>query len=179
MTAHTQTPVRPALRTDELVLADGTRLRLRDIDSRDRDGFAAFFARLSPASRLSRFLSPKRELTPRELEYFTDIDQFHHAAIAAIDESDCSIVAISRYVAQPNGPSGRAELAVEVADGLHAKGIGTELAYRIVRRARTNGFTDLIATTSWENHAARRLLRRLGFKARASRGTIQYELELT
>jgi hypothetical protein len=83
------------------------RLRLRDIDSRDRDGFAAFFYRLSPASRLSRFLSPKRELTPRELDYFTDVDQFHHVAIAAVQESDGSIVAISRYVAHPDGPTGQ------------------------------------------------------------------------
>jgi RimJ/RimL family protein N-acetyltransferase len=178
MTAHTQTPARPALPTDKLVLADGMHLRLRDVDSRDRDGFAAFFYRLSPASRLSRFLSPKRELTPREIDYFTDIDQFHHCAIAAVEERG-SIVAISRYVAHPDDPSGRAELAMEVADELQAKGIGAALAHRTVQRARTNGFNGLTATISWDNQSARRLLERLGFNGRASRGTIEYELQLT
>ena len=179
MTAHTRTPARPGLPTDKLVLADGMRLRLRDIDSRDRDGFAAFFYRLSPASRLSRFLSPKRELTPRELDYFTDVDQFHHVAIAAVQESDGSIVAISRYVAHPDGPTGRAEVAMEVADELQAKGIGAALAHRTVQRARTNGFNGLTATISWDNQSAQRLLQRLRFKGRASQGTIEYELELT
>ena len=50
---------------------------------------------------------------------------------------------------------------------------------RIQDDARTNGFTLLTATTLWENRPARALLRRLGFRARASHGTeIELELEL-
>ena len=78
--------------TDTLVLGDGTRLALRPLGSEDRDGVAALFARLSPESRYRRFLSPKRELTPRELAFLTDIDHIHHEAIAAVDQRDGSIV---------------------------------------------------------------------------------------
>ena len=70
-------------------------------------------------------------------------------------------------------------MAVEVADDVQNMGIGTELAARIVRRARANGFTALSATTLWENRPARALLRRLHFEARGSHGgIIDFELRL-
>ena len=101
---------------DVLTLADGTRLRLRPLGSDDRDGVAALFVRLSPESRYRRFLSPKRELTPRELAYLTDIDHLHHEALAAVDQRDDSIVGVGRYVHIADRP-GVADLAVEVTDG--------------------------------------------------------------
>jgi RimJ/RimL family protein N-acetyltransferase len=161
-----------------LVLADGTHLRFRPIGPDDRDGLAALFARLTPESRRRRFLSPKPELTPRELRYLTDIDHVNHEAIAAIDECDGSIVGVGRY-AQFAHRAGVADVAVAVADELQGMGIGTALARRTVQRARENGFTLLTATTLWENRPARALLRRLGFCARTShRGEIELELKL-
>jgi RimJ/RimL family protein N-acetyltransferase len=162
--------------TDVLVLGDGTRLRLRPLGSEDRDGFAALFARLSPESRYQRFLSPKRELTPRELSDFTDIDQIRHAAFAAIDQRDGSIVGVGRYVHVTDRPK-VADLAVEVTDELQNMGIGTALARHTVQRARDNGFALLTATTLWENRPARALLRRLEFHAYARDGS-EIELEL-
>ncbi len=162
--------------TDVLVLADGTRLRLRPLDPEDRDGFAALFARLSSESRYRRFLSPKRELTPQELSDFTDIDHLGHAAFAAIDQRDSSIVGVSRYVHVADRPK-VAELAVEVTDELQNTGIGTALVKHTVQRARDNGFALLTATTLRENRPARALLRRFEFHAHASDGS-QIELEL-
>jgi RimJ/RimL family protein N-acetyltransferase len=176
--AATSVPASPSEPTDALVVADGTRLRLRPIGSDDRDGLAALFARLSPESRYRRFLSPKPELTPRELSYLTDIDHIHHEAVAAVNHRDGSIVGIGRYVHVADRP-GVAELAVEVADELQNMGIGTALARRTVQRARDNGFALLTATTLWENRPARALLRRVEFRARASQGSeIELELEL-
>jgi RimJ/RimL family protein N-acetyltransferase len=167
-----------AAATEALALTDGTWLRLRRLGSDDRDGLAALFARLSPESRRRRFLSPKPELTARELAYLTDVDRFHHEAIAAVDQRDGSIVGVGRY-ARVADRAGVADLAIEVADELHRMGIGTELARRTMQRARGNGFTLLTATTLRENRPARALLRRLGFRACASNGSeIEYELEL-
>ena len=42
------------------------------------------FARLSARSRRLRFLSPKKELSPAELGYFTDVDYHDHEALAAL-----------------------------------------------------------------------------------------------
>ena len=53
---------------------------------------AALFVRLSPESRYRRFLTPKRELTPRELSYLTDIDHVHHEAFAAIDQREVMLL---------------------------------------------------------------------------------------
>ena len=163
---------------DALVLADDTRLRLRPVGSEDRDGVAALFARLSPESRYRRFLSPKPQLTPRELGYLVDIDRFHHEAVAAVDPRDGSIVGVGRYVRYPDRPS-VAEVALEVADELQNMGIGTALATHIVQHARANGFSLLIAATLRDNRPARALLRRFGFRARASQGSvIELALEL-
>jgi RimJ/RimL family protein N-acetyltransferase len=138
----------------------------------------ALFARLSPTSRYRRFLSPKPELSSRELGYLTDIDHVLHEALAAIDVCDGSIVGVGRYVHVAHRP-GVAEIAVEVADDKQGMGVGTTLVGLAIERARTNGFTVLTATTLWENQPARAILRRLGFTARASHGLeIEHEVPL-
>jgi RimJ/RimL family protein N-acetyltransferase len=157
-----------------LVLANGTTLRIRPLGSDDAAGIAALFARLGPESRRRRFLSPKRELTPRELARLTDVDHIHREAFAAVDQRDGSIVGVGRYARDPDRPAA-ADVAVEVADELQGMGIGTELTRRVILCAGERGFTLLTATTLWENQPARRLLRRLEFRAFASHGT---EIEL-
>ncbi len=164
--------------SDALTLPDGTGLRFRPVGPDDRDALAGFFARLTPESRRRRFLSPKRELTPRELAFLTDIDHVGHEAIAAVDQRDCSIVGVARYVRVPHR-TGVADVAVEVADDLQSMGIGSELARRLTQRAAANGFTVLTATTLWENRPARALLERFRFEACASHGgVIDLELRL-
>jgi GNAT superfamily N-acetyltransferase len=130
----------PANTADAVALANGTQLRLRAVDSDDGERLAALFARLSPQSRYRRFLSPKSELTPRELSYFTDIDHVHHVAIAAIDDRGGSMMGVARYV-RGTGRAGHTEMAFVVADELQGMGIGTTLATRTVERARANGVT--------------------------------------
>ena len=164
--------------TDLLVLTNRTHLRFRPISSDDRDRLARLFARLTPESRYTRFLSPKRQLTPQELVYLTDIDHVTHEAIAAVDQRDGSIVGVGQY-AQFADRVAVADVAFAVADELQGTGIGTLLAMCLVDRARANGFSLLTATTLWENRPARALLRRLRFRARASHiSQIELELEL-
>jgi GNAT superfamily N-acetyltransferase len=159
-----------------LVLASGTRVRLRPVGAHDRDGLAKLFARLGPESRYRRFLFPKRELTPGELASLTDVDHVNDEAIAAVDQLDGSIVGVGQY-ARNRDRVGSASVAVAVEDGLQGMGLGTALARCTVQRARTNGFTLLTAATLWQNRPARALLRRLGFRAYSSEGGV-IELEL-
>jgi RimJ/RimL family protein N-acetyltransferase len=163
---------------DRLVLADGRRLKIRPIEREDRDRYRRLFLRLKPESRYRRFFSPKPELTKRELAYLIDIDHVHHEALAAVDESDGSFVAASRYVQLPDQPH-IAELAIEVADDAQRQGIGRELAIQTLERARVNGFTRATATTLYENSPARALLRALHFRRWSSQGhVIEFGLEL-
>jgi RimJ/RimL family protein N-acetyltransferase len=68
---------------------------------------------------------------------------------------------------------------VFVIDEWHRRGLGTELARAVVQRACANGIGRLEATTLFENHAARALLKRLGFRARGSAdGAIELALDL-
>src|SRR5690242_8274666 len=157
-----------------LLLGDGTEIRIRSLMPRDRAGVAALFSRLSSESRYRRFLAPKRELSERELVFFTDVDHVMHEALAAIDQRDGSLVGVARYVQYIDTPR-VAAVAFEVADERQRLGIGTALLQRLLSRARHNGLDRLSATTRWENLPARALLRRFGFRARFSAGG---ELEL-
>jgi len=151
---------------------------LRSIGPADADRLVSHYARLSFESRLRRFLSPKPRLTPRELAFLTDVDHVRHVALAAVDPADGSIVGTARYVAEP-GRAQVADVAVDVVDELHNRGIGTALVRGVIDRARQNGFSTLTATTLWENRPALALLRHLGFHARGScRGEIEFELAL-
>lgn len=163
---------------DTQALADGSQLRIRPLGAGDREGLAGLFARMSPQSRHTRFLTPKPELSPRDLTFLTTVDHVGHEALVAVDERDGSIVGVARYVCYRDRP-GVADVAFEVADELQGRGIGTLLARRLIERAYANGFELLEATTLWENRPARALLRRLGFQARTSQGTeIGLELAL-
>ena len=162
-----------------LVLADGRRLRIRPIERHDRDRLKRLFVRLSPESRYRRYLSPKPVLSERELDHLLNIDHVHHEALAAVDETDGSFVAVARYVQLPDQP-GVADVAIEVADDLHRNGIGTALAIHTLQRARANGFTRLTALTLHDNAPARALLRLLHFRARSGGGhEIEFALQLT
>jgi RimJ/RimL family protein N-acetyltransferase len=154
----------------------GLRFSVRPLVPGDREGLIALFERLSAESRRLRFLTPKLELSERDLTYLTDVDHVRHEALAAVDATDGSIVGVARYVQWPDRPAA-ADVAIEVADELQRSGIGLILANALVRRAHENRLAVLTATTLWENRPARALAHRVGFLARSSLGT-EIELEL-
>ena len=163
---------RPHAVPPELVaLADGVHLLVTPLSIEHEAGLAALFQRLGPESRYRRFLSPKPRFTPRELAYLTRIDGARHVAIGAIDPGSHSIVGAGHYVRDQSQPE-IAEVAMEIADEVQGKGIGTALVSRLVEHAGANGVTVLRATTLWENRPSRALLRRSGFRVRASHGAV-------
>ena len=56
-----------------VVLRDGSAVLIRQVRSTDAPLLADGFARLSPRSRLMRFLSAKTALSAAELRYFTEV----------------------------------------------------------------------------------------------------------
>jgi acetyltransferase len=151
---------------------------LRTLRAEDRNGMLDLLAELGPDSRYRRFFSPKPRLARRELEYLLNVDGSDHVAIGAVDPQHGTIVGVGRYVRDPYRP-GVADVALEVADDLQGRGIGTALARRVVERACARGIARLTAATLRENVAARALLRRLGFRPVATQGpVIDFELGL-
>ena len=150
-------------------------LRVRRIEPGDEAALADLFARMSAESRRLRYLAVKPRLTGRELAYLTDVDHVSHEALAAVDERG-RLVAVARYAEL--SPC-TADVAVEVADDHHGRGLGAELMRRLADRARENGYLRLSATTLWENAAARALFKRLGYRATGSGGgAVDLELRL-
>jgi RimJ/RimL family protein N-acetyltransferase len=152
-------------------------LTVRPIDAADQDALLDLFERLSPRSRLRRFLAPKPSLSRRELVYLTDIDHRTHEALAAVD-ADGAFVGVARYACAP-GETDVADVAFAVADARQGEGIGTGLARLLVDDARANGITRLQGMTLPENRPARKLLGRMGFRVSAvEAGVLELFLDL-
>lgn len=138
---------------------------MRPIGTADRDRFAAFVAGLSDRTRRQRFLGFERGLSRAELDHFTDIDHRAHEALVAIDPRDGAIVGVAQYA--PNaGEHAGADFAFVVADERQGQVVGTALAPALLRRATESGVLRLTASTLAENHVARGVLRKLGFRTR-------------
>ena len=132
---------------------------IRQVQSADTPLLADGFARLSADSRWMRFLTPKKELSPAELRYFTDLDHHDHEALGALDNGDGRGVGIARFVRNADDPYA-ADIAVTIADDWQGRGLGSELLARLSDRARQEGIRRFTALVAAENVAVAGLLRK-------------------
>lgn len=169
---------RPAAGSKTVVLRDGSAVLIRQVRSADAPLLADGFGRLSAQSRQMRFLTTKKELSPAELHYFTDVDHHDHEALGALNHADGRGVGIARYIRDAQDPHA-AEIAVTIVDDWQGRGLGTELLAELSDRARQEGircFTGLVAE---DNKAIARLLRNVNacIVGRGP-GTVEYEIAL-
>ena len=162
----------------QAVLRDGSRVLIRQVQSADAPLLADGFARLSATSRWMRFLTPKKELTPAELTFLTDVDHRDHEALGALDHRDGRGVGVARYVRQADDPWS-ADVAVTIVDEWQGRGLGTELLARLSDRAREENIRSFTALVAAENVAVAGLLRnaRARLVGRDS-DTLEYEISL-
>jgi RimJ/RimL family protein N-acetyltransferase len=162
----------------QIVLRDGSRVLIRPVQSADAPLLADGFARLSATSRWMRFLTPKKELSPAELRFLTDLDHHDHEALGALDHRDGRGVGVARYVRQADDPWG-ADVAVTIVDEWQGRGLGTELLARLSDRAREENIRRFTALVAAENVAVGGLLRnaRARLVGRES-DTLEYEISL-
>lgn len=127
---------------EELVLRDGTRVRLRIVRATDKERLVAGLARLSPQSRYLRFFTDKQRLSDAELQYLTELDGEHHFAIGAsrVEEGgdEGEGLGIGRFVTLPDEPT-VAEPALAVVDHAQGLGLGRVLLLRLVAAAAERG----------------------------------------
>ena len=155
----------PVAFTEDVVLRDGSTLRLRPPTEADEDNLIAFFTRLSPDSRYLRFHGA------------TIID---HTTVAGALETDWESrgsllgeladstgivrpVALATYV-RLHDPR-RAEVAFAVADELHGRGIGTRLLERLAAHAAAVGISEFVAEVLPRNRAMLRVFDDAGFES--------------
>jgi RimJ/RimL family protein N-acetyltransferase len=170
--------LRSAVTGRPVVLRDGSAVLIRPVRRADAPLLADGFARLSDRSRRLRFLSPKQELSPVELGYFTDVDHHDHEALGALDHADGRGVGIARYVRDADDPQA-AEIAVTVIDDWQGRGLGTELVAQLSARARSEGIRRFTAQVAADNPAMARLLRNVRADlVRREPGALEYEITL-
>jgi acetyltransferase len=147
---------------------------LRPIHPDDAEGLQAMIRGLSPESRWYRFASHMPELPARMLARYTLIDYDREMALVAVqkerhvaaDGSETEteqIVAVSRYVTNPDGHT--CEFSLVVADRMVRQGMGSRLMLSIMEVARAKGLSEIIGLILASNAPMLRLMASLGFKA--------------
>ncbi|HEY5059250.1 MAG TPA: GNAT family N-acetyltransferase, partial [Gaiellaceae bacterium] len=150
---------------DDVVLRDGSTLRLRAPVAADAPALLAFFERLSPASRYLRFHGVRR-VEPALVTPVLDPDWAERGALIGTLADDAGvdrIVALASYV-RLRGPA-RAEVAFAVEDELQRRGIGTRLLERLAARAGAAGIERFVAEVLSENRQMLRVFEHVGFEA--------------
>ena len=154
--------VYPAQYETEVLLRDGSRMRLRPIKCDDVERWLAFVSRLSPRAKYLRFhhvptLSREDAIRFCTVDYK---DTFAFVAEVLRDKRE-EIVAIGRYYRLPDKST--AEVAFVIEDPYQGKGIGTRLMEWLANVARDNGITNFEASVLAENEEMMTVFKDYGF----------------
>jgi acetyl coenzyme A synthetase (ADP forming)-like protein len=161
----------PAVSLD-VILKDGTTLRLRPPLAEDEPQLVRFFEGLSERSLYLRFHGFPT-IGPRLAEPFVDPDWESTGAL--IGEIADEIVALASY-ARLRDPTS-AEVAFSVAEAYQGRGIGTRMLEQLAAIAAANGIERFIAEVLPENRAMLSVFEHVGFEV--LRETAGGETEVT
>jgi RimJ/RimL family protein N-acetyltransferase len=151
-------------------LIDGTPFFLRAVREWDRKALLDLFSRSSQQSRYFRYFETKTSLSDTELDYFTRLDFYHHAALAAEAPNEEGVIAVARYIeVRPPPQRRRAEVAFLVRDDYQGKGVATQLLKHLMRIARDNGIAEFEAEMLPTNTKMLEVFERSGYPLKRSR----------
>ena len=148
----------------DVILREGTTLRLRAPSRADADAVLAFVNRLSPESLYFRFHgSPP--VGPRLVEPFLEPDWDERGALigtlAAEEEDDC-VVALGTWSRLRDRTAAEAAFAVD--DEHQGRGIGTRLVEQLAGLAADAGIERFVAEVLASNLAMLQVFERVGFE---------------
>ena len=164
----------------DVILRDGSTLRLRPPRAGDLDAVLEFFGALSQQSVYWRFHGFP-SLTPATVEPFLDPDwEESGSLIGALSGEDDSerIVALASFV-RLRDPSS-AEVAFTVADELQGRGVGTRLLEQLAETAADAGISEFVAEVMPDNRAMLSVFADAGFAVsrRLEGGTTEVRLAI-
>jgi acetate---CoA ligase (ADP-forming) len=152
-----------AIDSQDVILRDGSTLRLRPPARADADALLDFFRGLSERSLYLRFHGLPL-LSLELVEPFLEPDGVEEASLIgtiAADGGDERIVALASY-ARLRDPT-RAEAAFTVADDLQGRGVGTRLLERLAAVAGEHGIERFVAEVMPENRQMLGVFEHAGF----------------
>jgi len=144
---------------------DGRTLLVRAIRPEDRCFLEEGMHHLSKQSLYFRFFIYKDTLSPKELEYFSNVDFVNHVALLAgfYENGKFSPAGTARYIVSSKSQSPSAEFAITVAEEYHHLGVGTILLKHLFDIARANGIKHCTALILPENTKMLGLLHKTGY----------------
>ena len=155
-----------AVEPTDVILRDGSTLRLRAPVAEDADGLLEFFTGLSDHSRYLRFHGFPT-LGPKLVEPLVEPDWQERGAL--LGSLDGRIVAVANWVRLRDPRA--AEVAFAVGDEFQRRGVGTRLLEQLASRAADAGIEEFVAEVLHENETMLRVFRNAGFAvARAGEG---------
>src|SRR4051812_2536567 len=140
----------------DVILRDGTTLRLRPPTGADLDGLVSFFRDLSDESRRRRFHGGIT-ITAAIVGPMLDPDWDERGAL--VGELEGRIVACASYV-RLRDPAA-AESAFAVGDDVQGRGLGTRLLEQLAARASAVGIERFLAVVLPENSQMLRVFERV------------------
>lgn len=151
-----------------LEVPDLGRCLLRPVRPEDAGAMVELFEKLSPEDIRLRFFTPWRELPPKQLARFSQIDYDREMAFALVSANEQGFLGIVRLAADPDNI--RAEFAVLVRSDLKGRGLGRLLMDHLISFARKRGIQTLFGEVLQENTAMLSLCRDLGFRMESVEG---------
>jgi acetyl coenzyme A synthetase (ADP forming)-like protein len=164
----------------DVILRDGSTLRLRPPASDDASELLAFFTRLSPESLHLRFHGMPA-LRPDLVEHVLEPDWADRGALIGTlaGAEGPRVVAVATYD-RLRDPS-RAEASFAVADELQGRGIGTRLLEQLATIAGSHGVERFVAVVLPENARMLGVFRDAGFDVarKLEQGIFELEFPIT
>lgn len=163
----------PAEFATQVLLKDGSTVRIRPVHPDDEDAVRDLFHRLSPRSVYLRFHRPIPAVSEEDVRRFTHVDyDKDFALVATLGEApDERIIALGHY-GRTDGD--RSEVAFTVEDSHQGRGIATQLLDHLAAVARTKGIRVFEADVLGENVSMMEVFRDSGYplESRLKYGTL-------
>ncbi len=149
----------PAGREADVVLRDGSTVRLRPVRPDDGAALRDFFGSLDSTSQAFRFFSGAVDLDGAARS-MAEVDHEDRYGLIASHGPDHRPVGHGVYMGLGRG---RAEVAFAVAGELQGGGLGTILLAHLAQVAADNGFDTFVAEVMPQNHRMIEMFRESGF----------------
>ncbi|PWD49835.1 hypothetical protein C8046_03155 [Serinibacter arcticus] len=159
----------------DVLLRDGTTMRVRPIRPEDAAALQEFHVGQSERSTYFRFFAPLRRLPERDLDRLVTVDHVDRVALVVV--SGTAIVAVGRY---DRVAPDRAEVAFNVSDTLQGRGLGSVLLEHLAAAARERGIRTFAADVLPGNARMIRVFTDAGYEVlqRYEDGVISLELPI-
>jgi RimJ/RimL family protein N-acetyltransferase len=163
------------IETVDVILRDGSTLRLRAPHEYDRQALVRFFEQLSERSLYLRFHG-RPTIDERLVDPVVDPDWIDRGAlIGTVIESGVErVVALANYVRLRDPLT--AEVAFAVADAYQGRGIGTRLVEQLATRAASRGIERFIGEVMADNAAMIKVFEGVGFEVTRTLGGGEVEM---